>query len=75
MQPKSTTNKTKQDLLDEIADLKQQIANMEKYKMYKDMSDEFKLIYEAFKDSGFDCDQAFELLKLSITNAANMTRR
>lgn len=73
--PTKTTNKTKQDLLDEIADLKQQIANMEKYKMYKDMSDECKLVYDAFKDSGFDSDRAFELLKLSITNAANMTRR
>lgn len=73
--PTRTTNKTKQDLLDEIADLKQQIANMEKYKAYKDMSDEFKLIYDAFKDSGFSDDQAFDLLKASIENATKMAMR
>ena len=73
--PTRTTNKTKQDLLDEIADLKQQIANMEKYKAYKDMSDEFKLIYDAFKDSGFSDDQAFDLLKASIETATKMAMR
>lgn len=75
MPTKVTTKITKQDLLDEIEELKQQIANMEKYKMYKDMSNEVKMMHNAFKDSGFSDEQAFELLKSFITNAANMTRR
>lgn len=75
MPTKATTKKTKQDLLDEIADLKQQIENMEKYKAYKNMSDELKMMHSAFKDSGFSDEQAFELLKVSITGAASMGRR
>lgn len=70
-----TTKKTKQDLLDEIAELKNQIANMEKYQMYKNMSDEMKMVYDAYKESGFTEDQAFTLLTFSIKYAAHMGRR
>lgn len=69
------TRKTKQELLDEIAELKNQIKNMEKFETYKNMSDDMRLMYEAFKDSGFSDEQAFHLLTIAIQSAASMGGR
>lgn len=65
----------KRRLLKQIDNLKKQIDNMEKYKMYKNMGDEFQLMLNGYIDSGFSRAEAFELLKLSVTAATNMNKR
>ena len=62
--------KTKAELLEEIEQkneeikvLEKEVKNLEKYKQYEDMANELKAIHSAFVNSGFDDDQAFELLK------------
>ena len=40
-----------------------------KYKLYKKATDEFRLLYNAFIESGFTKDEAFELIKCYCTSA------
>lgn len=75
----TTTKKTKTQLMEEleasentVKDLKKQLENLEKYKVYQDAGTEMKAIHTAFMDAGFSDEQAFELIRLSMmTNIAN----
>lgn len=40
-----------------------------KFDMYKKVTDEFRLLYNAFRESGFTKDEAFELVKCYCTSA------
>lgn len=40
-----------------------------KYDMYKKVTDEFHLLYNAFRESGFTKEEAFELVKCYCTSA------
>lgn len=40
-----------------------------KYKLYKQTTDEFRLLYNAFRESGFTKDEAFDLIKCYCTSA------
>lgn len=78
-----STKKTKAELMEELeaankakADLEKQLAEMEKYKNYRNCGDELKAIHIAFMDAGFDSTQAFTLLQTMMMNsmAENLTR-
>lgn len=60
---------------EEIADAKNELANLEKYKQYADMADELHGIYRSFINSGFTNDQAFELLNTLITQQMELNRK
>lgn len=60
------TNKTKQELMDEIKELNKQIENLKKYEEYKKAADEAKAIHIAFMDAGFTEEQAFDLIKTAM---------
>lgn len=69
----TTTKKTKAQLMEEletsentVKDLKQQLKDLEKYKVYEDAGDEMKAIHTAFMNAGFSDEQAFELIRLSM---------
>ena len=64
-------NKTKNDLLMEVEELKKKLYETEdkliKYEQISacvDMGAEYKLIYDKYIESGFTEEQAFELLKI-----------
>ena len=40
-----------------------------KYELYKKTTDEFHLLYNAFRESGFTKEEAFELVKCYCTSA------
>ena len=70
---KSIKSMTKVELYDliekkseELKDLKQSVKNLERYKQYEYMADEFKAMHSAFVNSGFSDEQALEMLKLII---------
>ena len=48
---------------EEIKSLEKEVKNLKKYKQYEDMANEMRALHSAFVNSGFDDDQAFELLK------------
>lgn len=65
--------KTKQELEEEISGLKQQIAQLEKYKKYDEAAEESWVLIQSWIKSGFSEEQAFELLKIIIGNATKKT--
>ena len=67
-------NKNKNELLEEIAELQKQVANLERYKQYAECADEMKAMHTAFMNSGFTNEQAFEMLKTMLPLAAAMGR-
>lgn len=64
------TTKTKQELLNEIEDLKKEVELVERYKSYAEVAREIKIMQDAFVEAGFTEEQAFDLIKTSI--AANV---
>lgn len=69
--------KTKTQLIEEleaaktnVADLKKQIDNLEKYKQYEQCADEIKAMHTAFMNSGFTNEQAFDLIKTAMNSVA-----
>ena len=65
------TKMTKADLIEEIKlahehiqNMETQIKNLERYKQYEDMANEFKAMHTAFINSGFTNEQAFEMIKM-----------
>lgn len=79
---KKMPNKTKQELLNEIEEknkeikeLKQQVEQVEKYKAYKDMACEMKMAMDAYVESGFTEDQAFELVQRMLEGAMSVAMK
>lgn len=73
----TNTKKTKTQLIEELeaaktnaAELKKQLDNMERYKQYEDCADEIKAMHTAFMNSGFTNEQAFDLIKHTISLVA-----
>lgn len=68
--------KTKTELLEEIQakneeiqNLKDEVKKLERFKQYEDMTDEMAALRDSFVNSGFTKAEAFEMVKLMITNA------
>lgn len=67
----TTTKKTKAQLLEEISNLKEEVARLERYSQYKQCADELYALYEAFKNAGFEADKAFDLTRATYENSFN----
>lgn len=65
MEPKST-KKTKTQLIEEINDLKKELARMEKYRQYEDVAGEMYAFLESFMNAGFTREEAFTMLTVSM---------
>lgn len=72
------SNKTKNDLLIDIENLKNELREREdklaKYDtiaMCADMGEEYKLIYDSYVKAGFPEEQAFELLRVTVERTIN----
>lgn len=70
----TNTKKTKTQLIEEleaaqanVATLKKQVENLDRYKQYEEAADEIKAMHSAFMNSGFTNEQAFDLIKM-MTN-------
>lgn len=70
----TTTKKTKAQLLEEIAGLKKQLVHMDRYKQYEECATDFAAMRKAFENEGFSREEAFDLMKLMVENAAKMAR-
>lgn len=71
-------NKTKAELLEELENLKQTVAdkekeikNLERYKKYEEAADELKALHTAMMNSGFTNDQAFQIIMALIPGSIN----
>lgn len=53
-------------LEEKVAELKKEIDNMEKYKIYKKCSDEMAIVFKAFEESGFSREEIMELVRLGM---------
>ena len=74
------SRKTKKELLEMIeekeADIKslhEEIDKLEKYKQYDDSAGEIKALYDSFVNAGFNNDQAFELIRILVSNGTRKT--
>ncbi len=61
--------KTKQDLLDEIKNLKEQIERIENKSKYDKGAMEIKALFDSYVDVGFSEERAFELVLTSMNSA------
>lgn len=66
---------TKKELLEmitekeaEIKSLHEEIDKLEKYKQYDDAAGEIKALYDSYINAGFMVDQAFELVRIIVSN-------
>lgn len=82
MPTSATTKKTKAEILEElevknteIATLKKELKDLERYKQYEDSADELAAMKNALVNSGFSDDQAFQLVIEFIKGAAQMSNR
>lgn len=57
------STKTKKELLEEIKQLKDQVERLDRYKQYENAATEMRAMHEAFVNSGFTDEQAFDLVK------------
>lgn len=71
---KEKTNMTKNELLEQIADLKKEVEKLERYKQYETFAGEVGAMKKALVANGFTDDQAVELVKVAITGAAMMMK-
>ena len=62
-----TTKKTKTELLNEIAALKKEVENLDKYRQYENIADELAGMRDAFMAKGFTREEAISF----IFNAMN----
>lgn len=76
---KNCTKKALEALIEqkelEIVKLKKQIEKRKQYDQYEEGADQVKALYDAYISVGFTEEQAFELLKTSIVQAASMCSR
>ena len=76
MNPKTTKKELLEMIKEKEADIKslhEEIDKLEKYKQYDDNAMEIKALYDSYVNAGFTDRQAFELLKILITNATRKT--
>lgn len=66
----TTTKKTKVELLNEIAELKKELENLDKYRQYENIADELAGMRDAFMAKGFTREEAISF----IFNAMNSLR-
>ena len=66
--------KTKDELLKEIASLRKQVEQLERYKQYENAATETKALHTAFVESGFTNEQAFELLKTMFESSFGVNK-
>ena len=66
----TTIKKTKAQLVEELDQLKErtaavekQLKNMDRYKQYEECADDIKVMHTALMNSGFTDEQAFDLIK------------
>lgn len=71
----TTTNKTKAELLEiitqkeqEILDLKEDLRQLEKCKMYEDLTDEIRDVYEKLTSKGFKSSEALDITQTMISS-------
>ena len=71
-----STEKTKAELMEEIACLEKQVNELEKYKAYRDCGDELKALHTEFMNAGFSNEQAFSLMQTMLVGSMseNMVR-
>ena len=62
-----TTKKTKAELLNEIAALKKEVENLDKYRQYEQVADELAAMRDALMNKGFTREEAIQF----IFNAMN----
>lgn len=60
------TRKTKQELIDEISALNKELEATSRIDKYTAFADEMYSMYQAFVNSGFSDERAYELVKLLI---------
>lgn len=56
------TNKTKEELLQEIEVLQTKVNKLERFEKYVDVADEIAAMREAFENSGFSRDESMQML-------------
>ena len=73
---KTTTRKTKEQLLEElnaakdnVAEVKKQLEKLEQYKILDDAANDIRVAHMALVNAGFSDEQAFELLKITAQEA------
>lgn len=78
---KMTTRKTKTELLEEleqkkeeIAELRKQVEKAERYKAYDDMAAEMKAMQDSFINAGFSEKQAYTMLMTLIGQASEFAK-
>lgn len=74
MPTNTTTKKTKNELLDEIKALKDEVARLERYKKYEEMADEMAAMRSSFVNAGFSANEAFTLVTTMIGMAATLNK-
>ena len=57
-----TTKKTKVELLNEIADLKKELENLDKYRQYEQVADELAAMRDALMGQGFTREEAMQFI-------------
>lgn len=71
----TTTKKTKVELLNEIAELKKELENLDKYRQYENIADELASIRDAFMAKGFTREEAISFIFNAMNSMANNTDR
>ena len=61
------TRATKQELLENIAKLKEELERLDKYRKYEEAASEIKAIHDAFMNAGFTDEQAFALINTAMS--------
>ena len=78
----TTTNKTKAELLEiiaqkenEILDLKEDLRKLEKCKRYEDITDEIKDVYDKLNSKGFKTNESLEIVQTMLMSGHMPSRR
>lgn len=58
----NTTKKTKAELLNEIADLKKEVGNLDKYRQYEQVADELAAMRDALMRADFTREEAMQFI-------------
>lgn len=67
-------NKTKKELLEEIAELKKEIERVDQRKQCDDAAATMKMQCDALVDAGFTQEQAYEMVMAMINAAGHQLR-
>lgn len=70
--PTKTTRKTKDELIEEIKNLREELERTKRMDTYVQGADETKALMDAFINSGFTREEAFELVLTMVNKASNI---